>query len=78
MMINCATSVTVVTVRLYRNRMGFSRVHAFETFDHLDRNFIGQYCTLLTKAQDVTWDLPSQHLSQSSIINYKNNAVAIV
>ena len=63
MMINCETSVTVVTVMLYRSRLVFSRAHAFETFDHLDRIFIDRYRTLLTKAHDVTRDLPLRRLS---------------
>jgi len=51
---SCAISVAVVTLMVYRPRKVFSTMHFLEAFDHLDRNFIGQYRTSLVKARDVT------------------------
>ena len=54
MMISCAISVAEVTMTVYRPASSFIIVHAFDSFDHLARPFIGQYCKSFAKAQDAT------------------------
>ena len=54
MMISCMISVAEVTMTVYRPSSSFIRVHACNSFDHLARPFIGQYCKSFAKAQDAT------------------------